>query len=57
MACFRPPEHFLLHALLKERVPSGLADDEVGPLDNDDAGKEARVAGVFHDLPLLVGLP
>lgn len=47
----------LLHALLKEGVPPGLADDEIGPLDNHDADKEAGVAGVFHDLPLLVGLP
>lgn len=50
-------EHFLLHALLEEGVPPGLADDEVGPLDNHDAGKEAGVTGVFHNLPLLIGLP
>lgn len=47
----------LLHALLEEGVPPGLADDEISPLDNYDAGKEAGVAGEFNDLPLLVGLP
>lgn len=47
----------LLHALLKKGVPPGLADDEIGPLDNHDADKEAGVAGEFNDLPLLVSLP
>lgn len=47
---------YSLHALLEDRVPPGLADDEVGPLDDDDAGEEGRVAGELHDLPLLVGL-
>lgn len=47
----------LLHALLKEGVPPGLADDEISPLYDNDADKEAGVAGVLHDLPLLVGLP
>ncbi len=46
----------LLHALLKERVPPGLADDEIGPLDDHDADKEAGVAGEFNDLPLLIRL-
>lgn len=45
-----------LHALLEDRVPPGLADDQVGPLHDDDAGEESRVAGELHDLPLLVGL-
>lgn len=47
----------LLHALLKEGVPPGLADNKIGPLDNHNADKEAGVAGEFNDLPLLVGLP
>lgn len=46
----------LLHALLEEGVPPGLADDEIGPLDDHDAHKEAGVAGELDDLPLLVGL-
>lgn len=47
----------LLHALMKERVPPGLADNEISPLDNHNADKEAGVAGEFDDFPLLVGLP
>lgn len=49
------PRHSL-HALLEDRVPPGLADDQVGPLDDDDADEEGCVAGELHDLPLLVGL-
>ena len=45
-----------LHALLEDRVTAGLADDEVGPLHDHDAGKEGRVARELHHLPLLVGL-
>lgn len=45
-----------LHALLKERVPPGLADDKIGPLDDYDAGEEGGVAGEFNNFPLLVGL-
>lgn len=47
----------LLHALMKERVPPGLADNEISPLDNHNADKEAGVAGEFDDFPLLIGLP
>lgn len=46
----------LLHALLEEGVPPGLADNNIGPLDHHDAGEEGRVAGEFNDLPLLVRL-
>lgn len=45
-----------LHALLEDGVPPGLADDQVGPLDDDDAGEEGRVTGELHDLSLLVRL-
>lgn len=45
-----------LHALLEDRVAAGLADDEVSPLHNHDAGKEGRVARELHHLPLLIGL-
>lgn len=48
--------HNLLHALLEDRIPSGLADDQVGPLHHHDTDEERRVAGELHDLPLLVGL-
>lgn len=47
----------LLHALMKERVPPGLADDQISPLDNHNADEEAGVAGELDDFPLLVGLP
>lgn len=47
---------YSLHALLEDRVPPGLADDQIGPLHDDDADKEGRVAGELHDLPLLVSL-
>lgn len=48
--------HPSLHALLEDRVPPGLADDQVGPLDDDDADEEGCVAGELYDLPLFVGL-
>lgn len=41
---------------MEDRVPPGLTDDNIGPLDDDDADKEGGVAGEFHDLPLLVSL-
>lgn len=45
-----------LHALLQDGVPPGFADDEISPLDNDDTGKESRVAGVLYNFPALVRL-
>ncbi|KAF3857444.1 hypothetical protein F7725_009303 [Dissostichus mawsoni] len=36
--------------------PVGRQNDNIGPLDDDDADKEGGVAGEFHDLPLLVSL-
>lgn len=45
-----------LHALLQDGVPPGLADDEVSPLDDDDAGEEGRVAGVLYNFSALVRL-
>ena len=47
---------YSLHALLEDGVPPGLTDDQVGPLHNDDADEEGRVAGELHNLPLLVSL-
>lgn len=46
----------LLHALVEERVPPGFTDDQISPLDDHDARKEAGVAAELDDLPLLVGL-
>lgn len=46
----------LLHPLLEDRVPSGLADDQVSPLHHHNTDEEGRMAGELHYLPLLVGL-
>lgn len=46
----------LLHSLLEDRVPSGLADNHISPLHNHNTGKEGRVARKLHNLPLFVGL-
>ena len=45
----------ILHALLEHRELPGLADDEIGPLDNNDGDKEGGVAGVLQDLPVCIG--
>ncbi len=47
---------YLLHSLLEDRVSSGLADDQIGPLYNYNTGEEGRVACELHNLPLLVRL-
>lgn len=47
---------YLLHALLEERIPPGLADDQICPLHDHNAAEEGRVAGELNNLPLLVGL-
>lgn len=47
---------YSLHALLEDRVPPGLADDQIGPLYDYYAGEEGRVAGELHNFPLLVSL-
>ena len=35
--------------MLEYREFTGLANDEIGPLDNDNGDKEGSVAGVFKD--------
>ena len=45
----------ILHALLEHRELPGLADDEIGPLDNNDGDEEGGVAGVLELLPVRVG--
>lgn len=45
----------VLHALLKEGIPPGFADDQISPLDDHNAGKEGCVAGEFNYLPLFIG--
>lgn len=46
----------VLHSLLKDGVPPGLADDQIGPLDDHNAGEEGCVAGELNDLSALVSL-
>lgn len=46
----------LPHSLLEEGESTRLANDDVGPLDNDDGHEESRVAGVFQLLAGIVGL-
>ena len=46
----------LLHSLLEEGQPPGLADDEIGPLHDDDGHEESCVTRVLQLLPLGVGL-
>jgi len=45
----------VLHALLEYRVHSGLANDEISPLDNDNGHKEGSVASVLKNLSVPVG--
>lgn len=52
----RRAHEYVLHSLLDDGVPPGLADDQIGPLHDHDAGEEGGVAGELHDLPLLVRL-
>lgn len=41
---------------MEKRVPPGFTDDQISPLDDHDAHKEAGVAAELDDLPLLIGL-
>jgi len=45
----------VLHTLLEHGVLPGLTDDEISPLDNDNRDKEGGMAGIFQNLPVLVG--
>lgn len=47
---------YILHALLHDRVLPSLTDDQIGPLDDDNAGEESCVAGELYDLSALVCL-
>jgi hypothetical protein len=44
------------HSLVDDRVTARLANDQVGPLDDDDRHEESRVAGVLQLLTGIVGL-
>lgn len=45
-----------LHSLLEDRVPPGLADDQISPLHNHNAGKKGSVAGELYNLSLFISL-
>jgi len=45
----------ILHSLLEDGVLSGLTDDQIGPLDNDNRDEEGGVAGVLQDLSVGIG--
>lgn len=47
---------WLPHALLDDGVTSGLADDDVSPLYNDNTDKESSMAGILQDFPLAIWL-
>ena len=38
--------------MLEYREFTGLANDEIGPLDNDNGDEEGSVAGVFKDFTI-----
>lgn len=44
------------HSLLDQRITTGLGNDQVSPLHDYDGNEEGRVAGIFEDLALGVGL-
>jgi len=48
-------QEVVLHALLEYRVHTGLANDEISPLDNDNGHEEGSVASVLKDFPIPVG--
>jgi len=47
-------EDLVLHSLLEDGESSGLADKDIGPLDDDDSGEEHSVASELDDLSLRV---
>lgn len=44
------------HSLVDDGITTGLANDQIGPLYDDDRDEESGVAGVLQGLPVLVGL-
>lgn len=47
-------EDLVLHSLLEDGESSGLADEDIGPLDDDDSGEEHSVASELDDFSLRV---
>ena len=46
----------VLHALMDDGVTSGLTDNEISPLNEDNRHEECGVAGVFKHLALSIRL-
>merc|ERR1712037_806789 len=47
-------EDLVLHSLLEDGQSSGLANEDIGPLDDDDSGEEHGVASELDDLSLRI---
>ncbi len=45
-----------LHSLLEDRITPGLADNQIGPLHDHNAGEECCVARELYNLSLFVCL-
>ena len=46
----------VLHSLMEEWLPTGLGNDQIGPLDNDNGDEVAGVGGVFEVLSVFIRL-
>ena len=46
----------IAHALVDDRIAAGLANNQIGPLHDDDRHEEGSVASVFQLLTGVVGL-
>lgn len=46
----------IAHALVYDRITTSLANNQIGPLHDDDRHEKGRVAGVFQLLAGIVGL-
>lgn len=49
-------EMVIPHALVNDRIATGLADNQICPLHNDDGHEEGGVTRVLQSLPLPIGL-
>ena len=47
-------EEMILHSLLEDRVSSGLTDDKICPLDDNNRHEESSMASVLQDLSVSI---
>ena len=47
-------EEMILHSLLEDRVSSGLTDDQICPLDDNNRHEESSMASVLQDLSVSI---